>query len=338
MTAVHGSAPGKLFITGEYAVLDQAPALLTAVDVRAHCRLEPSGSMQWRIQTPPISSVPCRLRVEGDCLHWEDEPVRLFEAAWQALDETRRRVLAAQGWNVVLDSSAFFLKERKLGLGSSAATLVALLGALWRASGELPPEAEAFEAAAKAHAGWQGAGSGADISVALVGGTLLYRRNPRIAAPVALPEALALVPVWTGQAASTGDFLARLAVFEQSSPDVFRERFAVLEQHAEAAALAVSGGELQEFTEAFTDCGAAMRALGDAAGLDIWSAAHREIAACVDVAGGFYKPSGAGGGDIGLALLPRGDDAALQRLKSSLSSAGFTDLPLRFGARGLHVE
>lgn len=54
-------------------------------------------------------------------------------------------------------------------------------------------------------------------------------------------------------------------------------------------------------------------------------------------AGGVYKPSGAGGGDVGLAVLPAGDEQQLEGLKSSLSSAGYSILPLRFGARGLHV-
>ena len=45
MSRVTASAPGKLFLAGEYAVLAGAPALVAAVDRRAHVRavLEPGA-------------------------------------------------------------------------------------------------------------------------------------------------------------------------------------------------------------------------------------------------------------------------------------------------------
>ncbi len=339
MKMISASAPGKLFITGEYAVLDRAPALLTAVNVRAHCRLRPASGDAWRIVTPPLSSSPAVFRIRDGLPEWEGEPVPLFDAAWRALSGMQRKALAKSAWNVSLDTSAFFLKDRKLGLGSSAAALAALAGALWAAAGgELPEEAEAFDALKAAHTAWQGGGSGADLAVTLSGGSILYRREPRIAAPVALPEDLEILPVWSGKAASTGEFLRRLADFQERDPDRFRERFAVLEQEAEEAALAASQADSRAFLEAFDDCGAALRALGEAADLPIWSADHERIGAIVHAAGGCYKPSGAGGGDIGLAVIASGDGKAMEALKSPLSSAGYSILPLGFGARGLHVS
>ena len=334
---ISASAPGKLFFTGEYAVLDRAPALLTAVDVRAVCHMRMSQSTTWRLHTPPIEAKPATFTITDDLPCWEGEPVALFDAAWRGLSEVQRKMLAGNGWNISLDTSSFFLKDRKLGLGSSAAALAALMGCLWTAAGELPPEEEAFLALREAHRQWQGGGSGADLAVSLAGGTLLYRREPRIAAPVALPEGMEILPVWTGRPASTAGFLRRLAEFQAASPEVFRERFAVIEKEAEEAALAAANGDTEGFLEAFVDSGAALRALGTAAGLDIWSDAHESIARLVADSGGLYKPSGAGGGDVGLALLRAGDEQQLEGLKSSLSSAGFGILPLRFGARGLHV-
>lgn len=338
MKTITASAPGKLFITGEYAVLDRAPALLTAVDVRATCKLQRAEGATWRLVTPPITSTPAVFRIVDDMPEWEGEPVSLFDAAWRALEERQRRALAASAWNISLDTSAFFLKDKKLGLGSSAAALAALMGVLWKAAGDLPGEAEAFGALKSAHLAWQGGGSGGDIAVALSGGTILYRREPRIAAPVALPDGLEILPVWTGQPAGTGEFLRRLAAFHEAAPDTFRERFAVLEQEAEEAGLAAVAGDVDGFLEAFDGCGAALRALGRAADLPIWSPAHEAIGERVAASGGHYKPSGAGGGDVGLVVVRSGDEQAAERVKSGLSSAGFSMLPLRFGARGLHVE
>lgn len=338
MTRVAVSAPGKLFITGEYAVLERAPALLSAIDVRATCTLQSSDSTVSRIVTPPLVSMPSIFRFEENGIAWDGKRVGLFDAAWSALDAGRRERIREGAWNVSLDTTAFFIKDRKLGLGSSAAALAALMGALWAASGGMPAEAEAFETLHAAHSAWQGAGSGADLAVALAGGTVLYRREPRVAAPVSLPGDVEILPVWTGRLASTGDFLRRLAEFREASPNGYQQCLAVLQAKAEEAGLAASAGSAKGFIAAFRACADALRALGEAANLDIWSAAHREIAAAVESAGGAYKPSGAGGGDIGLAIVRVGDVGAAERVKSSLSSTGYRVLPLRFGARGLNVS
>lgn len=334
--SILASAPGKLFLTGEYAVLEGAPALLAAVDVRASCRLSATGAAAWRVYTPPLSDSPAVFSVLRDGLRWEDGRVSLIDAAWHALSPRCRDTMAASGGDIVLDTSAFFRGGRKLGLGSSAAAMTALLGALWRAAGEPPPQPQALAMLAAAHAAWNGGGSGADLAASLVGGTLLYRREPRMVAPATLP-AVEIMPVWTGTSASTGEFLRRLAAFREASPAVFSERLAAVAATAEAAAGAARATEATPFLAAFEASGAELRALGEAAGLDIWSEPHRRIAAVVREYGGCYKPSGAGGGDIGLAMLPRTDAARRDGLESALSSAGHTVLPLRFGADGLHT-
>ena len=44
MTAVTASAPGKLFLAGEYVVLRGAPAVVAAIDRRVSLRFEPGGA------------------------------------------------------------------------------------------------------------------------------------------------------------------------------------------------------------------------------------------------------------------------------------------------------
>lgn len=325
-------------LCGEYAVLDRAPALVTAINVRARCVFEASDAAHLKILARPLRVNAAAVEVASE-LDWKDEPVELFAAAFAALPLERRRQLHGLGGDMLLDSSAFYVKETKLGLGSSAAALTALMGVLWELSGGLPDEADAFEQLRIAHTRFQGNGSGADLAASLVGGTLLFRRDPAIRAPVSLPEDIVFVPVWTREAASTRDFLAQLAEFEKSSHEEFLARFKVLENGAEEAALAVADADAGRLYEALGDFGAAMRALGEAADIPVWSPAHCEIAAVVRVAGGIYKPSGAGGGDIGLAIVkPEGDAGRLDAVKSSLSSAGYPEMPLVFGARGLRIE
>ena len=95
------SAPGKLLIAGEYAVLEGAPALVAAINRRARAEMRASGEAR----TEPVS--PLHLAIGGTLGSDTSELERLH-----------------------LDTRALFLGQRKLGLGSSAAACVAGIAAL----------------------------------------------------------------------------------------------------------------------------------------------------------------------------------------------------------------
>ena len=65
MTAIVTSAPGKLFLLGEYAVLEGAPALLTAVDARVRVRIEPAEAGRWRLDAPDLGIGSLTLGADG---------------------------------------------------------------------------------------------------------------------------------------------------------------------------------------------------------------------------------------------------------------------------------
>src|SRR5262249_58763421 len=80
---------------------------------------------------------------------------------------SRQRREPARGLRVIVDSRAFLIGERKLGLGRSAATLVAASAALAPAASP----AELLERGLEANSLFQaGQGSGADVAAAVYGG------------------------------------------------------------------------------------------------------------------------------------------------------------------------
>src|SRR3954452_24923973 len=93
------TAPGKLILTGEYAVLDGAPAIVVAVDRRAVARRN----------AIPRGSSPFLVAVAEE-----------IAARRGASDPAARAAL-----EVSVDSAAFYHRASKLGLGSSAAVTVA---------------------------------------------------------------------------------------------------------------------------------------------------------------------------------------------------------------------
>src|SRR5262249_27638055 len=116
------TAPGKLIVTGEYAVLDGAPAIVLAIDRRAIAR---------RNATPRGSS-PFLVAVADE-----------IAARRGASDPAARAAL-----EISVDSTAFYHRITKLGLGSSAAVTVA---ATALALGTASPE-EVLTVALAAHA------------------------------------------------------------------------------------------------------------------------------------------------------------------------------------------
>src|SRR5699024_4195204 len=59
------SAPGKLFLIGEYAVLDGAAAVLSAVDRRVQVRTTTANDGYWHIHAPDIGINALRLNADG---------------------------------------------------------------------------------------------------------------------------------------------------------------------------------------------------------------------------------------------------------------------------------
>jgi len=347
------SAPGKLVLLGEYAVLHGAPAVVMAVDRRARVELAPSSDELWSVTAPPltIEALPCSLAADGS-VDWRGAPgdashrPELFErligsmAAAGLLDPRGLSPAVA-----TLDTRALFEDGAgggtKLGLGSSAALTVALASALarWGGREELLAEPSRWLGALVGlHRELQGGrGSGVDLAASLLGGVVSFRlgADGSVAAADSLPmpAGLHLVVVWTGRAADTGSMLRRL---DERLADGDASVEAALDRLAE---LSVAGSEafrlgritsVLETVDSFCE---AMEALGRAAGLPIVSGEHDTLRRLARHHGASYKPSGAGGGDLGIAFAT--DPDAAQRMTSAAAAAGFRIVPLRLDPRGL---
>src|SRR5581483_9126460 len=144
-----------------------------------------------------------------------------------------------------------------------------------------------------------GHGSGADVAAAVHGGVVEVRRAETglEVAPRRLPEGLHLLAGWTGTAA-TGALLARFAARPQSKAPALAALGAV----AAAAADAVVRGDAQALLAAVDRTTPLLEALGEQTGVPIVTPALRTLVEAARRAGAVAKPSGAGGGDCGIAL------------------------------------
>ncbi|TFD32241.1 mevalonate kinase family protein [Cryobacterium cryoconiti] len=340
MPTIRASAPGKLFLLGEYAVLEGAPALLTAVDRRVEVTIDESRTGAWQVSAPNLGIRDLTLATDGALpagltdqqrahLRVFDEVRATVQAA--ALPTAARWSLTVPPLTISIDSSALSRGGHKLGLGSSAATAVALTAALARAWALSLDQGELFRLAHAAHRSAQnGAGSGGDVAASVHGGLIRYTPGAAIV-PLRWPEELRISAVVTGEGSLTTRLVGRVADYAAENPAGHRadlDRLARLAGQAEAAL-----AEPADFLRLASDYFSALCELDEHARAGIVSARHRELHALARREGGVFKTSGAGGGDVGLAFSYAGEPT--ERLAGALARAGAAIIPLGFFAAGL---
>lgn len=318
---VRVTAPGKLVLFGEYAVLRGAPAIVTAVDRRV--RLIPSAVDSHRSPTSLDRSTGTH--------HDRPEVVA-------CLRESAARWGAAPP-EFEIDATALHLPDgQKLGLGSSAAATVAVAAYCEWCTVDRITFDSVLEAALCAHRAVAPRGSGIDVVASTFGGSRVVERRGGHLDSVALTEPIpvSLRVVWAGQPARTSALVARVDAWATAHPADAEGVFDQLAGTVRSAVRAWERGSGASMIQAAKEYGEGMRALGTWAGVDIVTATLREIAAMAEAHGGSAKPSGAGGGDVAVAFLP--DRDAARAFDVACAARGHSVIAMATGAAGVRLE
>lgn len=337
---VTASAPGKLVIAGDYAVLEGAPAVVMALNRRARVMLDDEVGDGFRIDAPELGIEGARGRMEAGGMHWQDAGMggrlNLVGAVFEHLADHKA---LPESFSARLDTQAFFSPYRrgaKLGLGSSAALTVALVGAIQALRKRKAPDLAAM---IDMHRQMQdGHGSGIDVAASLLGGVLVYRLHkgrPRVV-QTSWPSELALCCVWSGRPASTGKALARLEQWRRGHPADYDTLMNELTVEATAVAAALQADDAEAMVAGMAAYASGLERLGQSSGIDIICAEHRAVADIAADCGVAYKTCGAGGGDVGVACAT--DTERLARFAGKVNAAGFYVLDVGIDVDGLAVE
>jgi phosphomevalonate kinase len=326
---IEAQAPGKLLISGEYAVLQGAPAIAMAVNVQAQARIRPAAGAS-RLAVPEAGSWAFQWQADGQP-QWLDLPDagqgRVLEAILATLATRRLLPAALPALDIELDSRAFQHRRpdgsrQKLGLGSSAAITVAAARALLAALGQ--GDAPLLDICGDAHRRLQGgAGSGIDVMVAVHGGVVGVDHTGSVL-QLAWPEGLHWLAAWSGRAASTPELIARFTAFATGQPGEFQRQLQKLDQRARAVLENWQQRKVERILVAIDAYGTALRELDAAARIGIWTPEHERLSAIAREAGAVYKTSGAGGGDFGMALAADADKIC--QLKGRFDARGVLTL------------
>jgi phosphomevalonate kinase len=265
-------APGKVLLFGAYSVLEGTEALVVAVDRYAVADTD---------RLAPSTSREVRAAIG-------DEPAP------------------------ALDVSALHQGTEKLGLGSSAAALVATLGAREAVRGrDLRDDAvrkDIFAGAKRAHARAQGGGSGVDIAASTYGGALFYgmtEGDDPFLRKTTLPAGLSLQILWSGRSARTSELVAqvkRLRDLGGEERRAFERGIAAIGECVTRAAEACAENDRGALVAAGKGNARALAELGRAADAPIVPPTFSDLALLAEREGAAFYPSGAGGGDVGVWL------------------------------------
>ena len=262
--SIVASAPGKIVLAGEYAVLMGAPAICVAIDRRAVATLRESHDGECHLATPGFVG---------------EDRFRLLDAVCGDTRPAR---------DVELDTRAFAENGVKLGLGSSAALTVALAAVCEEST-------DVFPAALRAHRALQGGkGSGVDIAAAVYGGLIEYEMRDAKVQRLEWPAGLRMRVIWTGIPSSTRERIDKLAM---QAPRSSRSALLLV---APRMAAAWASGDVQRILVEYLAYIGVLRQFSVDHDLGIFDAGHEELTDAAVTDGLVYKPAGAGGGDIGV--------------------------------------
>lgn len=346
-----GRGCGKLYLTGEYAVMDvEGLAVIAGVDryVTVRCRdAEPSQSVS-RVYSSYYGLQGRVIDVDAP----DDIATHTISLVYRIAAATPESPI-----NIViesdLDDSA---SGAKYGLGSSGAVAVAVTRALGAHLGLELDSLRVYKIAMVATLLAGAAGSGGDIACSAHGGAVLYRRpNPTALAelvaadPVAAVAApwpnlridaradlggLQLLVGWTGSPVKTDSQLKKAGGADR---DFVRGVSSISEKLWQALA----DGDRTAAFACLRENRALLQAYERERAVCIETEKLKALADIADAAGAAGKSSGSGGGDCGIALVgdSNGADAESSTRETAADitarwrSAGIQPLPLKLAAQ-----
>lgn len=323
-THVSVSAPGKLMLLGEHAVVYGHPCIATAVNQRmkvtATSLEEPvfeleAGDVDVQRYKKPLTEVGT-----GDI----PRGAKFVEIALLNFLHNHQ----IKGGVRVETSSEF---SSQFGFGSSSASTVCAIKAFLELFGAKLSQKEIFDLCYKTVLDIQGKGSGFDVATAIYGGTVYFVTGGKVIEPLAIKE-LPLIVGHTGIKADTVTLIKQVAEKKEKNHQKVERIFQAIAKLVEEAKIRMLEGDwervgkLMDFNQEY------LRDLG------VSSEKLEALISAAKKAGAWgAKLSGAGGGDCMIALHPDGVQGKLA-IVEALQEAGGEVVNVSANAQGVRLE
>lgn len=331
-------APGKLFVAGEYAVVEPGqPSVLVAVDRFLTVSVDQSDAF-GQVHSEAYGQLPITWTRDATGVRIDRKtPYDYVLATITLVDRLRAELGRRESFfDLRIASELDDRGGRKFGLGSSAAVTVATVSALDEFFELGLTAMERFRLAMLATVSVVPTASGGDLAASTFGGWIGYSSPDRAALVRRLRESTSIADLlaepwdglsvtrieppasarllvgWTGAPASTERLVDRVLAARDAGSPVHADFLAASRDQVSLLTTALQTDDVPAALDAIRACRLLLRELGAAAGIDIETDRLRALCDAAERAGAAAKPSGAGGGDCGIALAP--PDADVQAM------------------------
>lgn len=327
-------APGKLFIAGEYAVVEAGnPAVLVAVDRFVRVDLTPSVG-KGSIHSEQYGRQPLvwYRDARGIVLDHDMRPVDYILSSIEAVEQlVAERDITPRFYDLSVSSELDDVSGRKFGLGSSAAVTVATVSALNQFYELGLTRRERYKLAMLATIAVSPHASGGDLAASTFGGWISYSAPDRVQAlrlreehgvsgalrenwdgftvrRLTAPSALQLLVGWTGEPASTSRLVDDLRDRRWAEEIRYSDFLAQSRHYVEALVAALDADDAEGVKSAIHGARRTLSRLDAAAQVGIETPSLSRLSDSADAIGAAAKSSGAGGGDCGVVFADVGAD------------------------------
>jgi mevalonate kinase len=316
------SAPGKLMLLGEHAVVYDHPCLVTAVGERLLVVVERTKDTIFRLHAPDVGIEDYSRSMSELCQGEISRGCRFVE---KAIDNFRK-LYPFTGGMIVTTISKF---SGVIGFGSSSASTAAIVTALAKLFDRQLSQQELFQIAYQTVVDIQGQASGFDVAAALYGGTLYFETGGKNIESIATPT-LPLIVAYSGVKANTSDLIKQVAEKRAKFPEKVNRIFTAIEKLViEAKENLIEGdwervGKLMDFDQEY------LRDLG------VSSDKLENLIIAAKSAGAWgAKLSGAGGGDCMISVVSEDKKRAVI---DAINKAGGQVIDVSTNVEGVRVE
>ncbi|MCU9615049.1 phosphomevalonate kinase [Caldibacillus lycopersici] len=352
--------PGKLFIAGEYAILEKGQqAIVIAVDRYITGKIKASTENILSLPQLNFPTVTWKENEKGLKLNVDSPKLVFIKNAISLVNQyLKEQSIPLQPFSFTVTSELDDRSGRKYGLGSSAAIVVSVITSMlhFYAGEKIQPTKELiYKLSAIAHYRTQGNGSCADIAASTYGGWLQYvsfrpewlshqmKQSKQLTEIVRAdwpqlfirrvtpPEGLQLCIGWTGESAKTAPMVEKIQLLKNDYIPLYKDFLNKSQSAVTALIECFQTNDLEGAIKSLTENREALKVLGMYTGVSIETP---ELVALIEIANkyGSGKSSGAGGGDCGIAFLRANTD--LDKLYKEWEQSGIVPLPLHVSSVG----
>ena len=322
MNKITVSAPGKLMLLGEHAVVYNHPCLVTAVDQRMRATVETLKSLELQLEATDVEVTgykkPLSELGKGDI----PKGAKFVEIAVKNLNE---KYPLKTGLKITTTSEF----SSQFGFGSSSASTVCTIKAISKILALSLTNKEIFDLSYKTVLDIQGKGSGFDVAAAIYGGTLYFVTGGKVIEPLDI-KSLPLIVGHSGVKADTVTLINKVKESFANRQNRLNEIYNGIEGLVNEAKDALLKKDWAKFGNLMNSNQEYLKELG--VSID---KLDNMINGAINVGAYGAKLSGAGGGDCMIALH---SVASKLNIEKAVEKAGGKVIDIKTNAEGVRIE